>query len=151
MPKRPAVAAGVLIGALVAITAALAAGHAAGTGRASAAAAPASVVGVVEHDFRISLSRTRLAPGPVVFRVTNRGPDAHELIVVRDRGDLPLRQDDMTIDEERLAKRILGALEPGAAGDVRDLRLVLRPGKYVLLCNMYGHYMGGMHSVVTVG
>jgi uncharacterized cupredoxin-like copper-binding protein len=109
----------------------------------------AQVVGVKEHDFLISVSTHRVAAGPTVFRVENDGPDEHELIVVRDNGKLPLRVDGMTVNEESLTKQILGALEPARAGAVRELRLHLTPGRYMLLCNMYGHYMAGMHSVVV--
>jgi uncharacterized cupredoxin-like copper-binding protein len=113
--------------------------------------APAPVVNVVEHDFQITVRQARVAPGAVVFRVWNRGPDAHELIVVRaDRG-LPFRSDGITIDEEALRKQIAGGLEPAPAGARRTLRVRLERGRYVLLCNMYGHYMAGMHSTVIVG
>jgi len=105
---------------------------------------------VTERDFQITPASHRAAPGPIVIRVTNRGPDEHELIVVRDDGHLPLRSDGMTVDEDALAKQTLGALEPGQPGTVRELHLVLSPGRYVLLCNMYGHYMAGMHSDVVV-
>jgi uncharacterized cupredoxin-like copper-binding protein len=108
------------------------------------------VVNVVERDFRVSVSATRLRPGTVVFRVANRGPDAHELIVMRDSGRLPLRPDGITVNEEGLEKQTVGVLEPAGAGRVRELRVKLTPGRYVLLCNMYGHYMGGMHAVVIV-
>jgi uncharacterized cupredoxin-like copper-binding protein len=108
------------------------------------------VVKVVERDFRVSVSTTRLRPGTVVFRVANRGPNAHELVVIRDSGRLPLRADGITVDEEGLEKQTLGVLEPAAAGGLRELRVKLTPGRYVLLCNMYGHYMGGMHAVVIV-
>lgn len=116
----------------------------------SDAAGPAShaVVAVAERDFAINVSSHRVAAGKVLFRVTNKGPDRHELIVVRDDDGLRLRSDGMTVDEEALASRIVGALEPGPAGDVRSLTVDLRPGRYMLLCNMFGHYMGGMRSVV---
>ncbi|MGZ4333929.1 MAG: hypothetical protein ACXVRJ_06605 [Gaiellaceae bacterium] len=136
--------------ALALIAGALAFGRGVATPRASAAVTRSRVIDVVEHDFGIRVSSTRVAAGPVVFRIANRGPDAHELIVVRDRGRLPLRTDGITVDEEALTRRIAGALEPGPAGDVRELRVVLKPGRYVLFCNMYGHYMGGMHSAVVV-
>ena len=42
------------------------------------------------------------------------------------------------------------ALEPGQPGSVRELALHLRPGRYVLLCNMSGHYLGGMHTELVV-
>jgi uncharacterized cupredoxin-like copper-binding protein len=108
------------------------------------------VVDVVERDFKISLSENHLFAGPVVFQADNKGPDAHELIVVRDNGRLPLRPDGMTVNEEGLEKQIVGALEPGPSGDIRDLKVDLKPGRYVLLCNMYGHFMGGMHSTIEV-
>ncbi len=108
------------------------------------------IVNVTERDFRISVSATHLTPGTVVFRVTNHGPDAHELIVIRDAARLALRSDGITVNEEGLQKQTMGVLEPAGAGAVRELRVKLGPGRYVLLCNMYGHYMGGMHAVVTV-
>ena len=110
------------------------------------------VVDVTERDFTIKASPKRIAAGDVVFQSHNRGPDAHELIVVRESGDtaLQLRSDGMTVSEEALKSSIVGTLEPGAPGSVRELRAHLVPGRYVLLCNMSGHYMGGMHTVVTV-
>ena len=111
----------------------------------------ARVISVRERDFRISLSRTHVSAGDVVIRAENSGPDAHELIVIRSDGArLRLRLDGMTIDEEGLEKSIVGALEPGPAGETRELRVRLEPGTYTLLCNMYGHYMGGMHSTLVV-
>jgi len=109
------------------------------------------VVTVKERDFQISLSTTHVGAGEVVFRDRNLGPDAHELIVVRSNGGrLRLRADGMTVDEEGLEKLIVGALEAGPAGSTRELRVHLAPGTYTLLCNMYGHYMGGMHSTLVV-
>jgi uncharacterized cupredoxin-like copper-binding protein len=122
-----------------------------GCGGSGARTSPADVVNVKERDFQISISRSRVAAGDVVFRDKNLGPDAHELIVVRSDGArLRLRPDGMTVDEEGLEKSIVGALEPGLAGSTRELHVRLAPGTYVLLCNMYGHYMGGMHSTLVV-
>jgi uncharacterized cupredoxin-like copper-binding protein len=41
-------------------------------------------------------------------------------------------------------------LEPGDPETVRELAVHLVPGRYVLLCNMSGHYLGGMHTVLVV-
>jgi uncharacterized cupredoxin-like copper-binding protein len=122
-----------------------------GCGGATKDASKGTVVGVRERDFQISLSTTHVGAGEVVFRDRNLGPDAHELIVVRSNGGrLRLRADGMTVDEEGLEKLIVGALEAGPAGSTRELRVHLAPGTYTLLCNMYGHYMGGMHSTLVV-
>ena len=110
------------------------------------------VVDVTERDFTIKASPQRVPAGDVVFQALNRGPDAHELIVVREGGNaaLQLRSDGMTVSEEALKSAIVGTLEPGAPGSLRELHVHLTPGRYVLLCNMSGHYMGGMRTVVTV-
>jgi uncharacterized cupredoxin-like copper-binding protein len=111
----------------------------------------ATVVTVRERDFHIAISRTRIHAGDVVFRAVNSGPDAHELIVIRtDATRLRLRPDGMTVDEESLEPATVGTLEPAPAGETRELRVRLEPGTYTLLCNMYGHYMGGMHSTLVV-
>jgi uncharacterized cupredoxin-like copper-binding protein len=112
-------------------------------------AAGQPIVNVTERDFRISAPR-RLPAGEVNLSVTNRGPDAHELIVVRKRaGQLPIRSDGLTVDEEKIAPEEAGGLEP-ADPTVRGLKLHLRPGTYVLFCNMAGHYKAGMHRTVVV-
>jgi uncharacterized cupredoxin-like copper-binding protein len=129
----------------------LLAGAAAGCGATARLAGGRQVIDVTERDFTIKASPKRVSPGQVVFQARNRGPDAHELIVVRaSDGGLKLRSDGMTVSEEGLKAAVVGTLEPGAPGSVRELRARLAPGRYVLICNMSGHYMGGMHTVVTV-
>jgi uncharacterized cupredoxin-like copper-binding protein len=105
---------------------------------------------VRERDFHIA-APARLSAGEVTLTVDNEGPDAHELIVVRaDSDHLPLRSDGLTVDEEGLGNVVVGGLEPGRPNSVRTLRLDLTPGRYVFLCNMAGHYLGGMHTTVVV-
>jgi uncharacterized cupredoxin-like copper-binding protein len=105
---------------------------------------------VSESDFHISAPST-LKAGEYTFRVHNKGPTDHEfLIAPTQRGSLPLRPDGLTVDEEALERLEPGSLEPGAPGAVRDLTVVLKPGRYVFFCNMEGHYMAGMHSELVV-
>jgi hypothetical protein len=121
-----------------------------GCGGSSRPQARGPVFRVNERDFSISAPR-QVDAGDVTLRVDNLGPDAHELLVARLGNDgLPMRSDGMTIDEEALARRGLQVLEPGASGAVRDLQVRLTPGRYVLFCNMSGHYLGGMHRVLVV-
>jgi uncharacterized cupredoxin-like copper-binding protein len=120
-----------------------------GTG-APVKAGKTAIAAVSEGDFAIT-APTRLKAGNVVLRVHNKGPDEHELIVVRVRGPrLPFRSDGLTLNEEALQHSEPGALEPGQPGSTRDLRVHLAPGRYVLFCNMAGHYLGGMHSNLVV-
>ena len=114
------------------------------------AGAADSTVQVNERDFKISATR-RVRSGSVRFLVHNGGPDAHELIVVRtSSAKLPLRRDGETVDEEALHKATPGTLEPGQPGSRRSLKLHLPPGRYELICNMSGHYLGGMHAALVV-
>jgi uncharacterized cupredoxin-like copper-binding protein len=133
------------------LAAALAAGLVAGCGGVPQVAATGRVIDVTERDFHISISPRVVQPGSVVFRATNRGPDAHELIVVRVRDrKLPLRSDGLTVSEEKLEKSTVGVLEPGQPNTVRELSAQLKPGRYVLFCNMSGHFMGGMRADLVV-
>jgi uncharacterized cupredoxin-like copper-binding protein len=109
-----------------------------------------TVLDVNEADFQIRAPQTASA-GTIVLRVANHGPDQHELIVARaPSGRLGLRSDGVTVNEEALAHAEVGSLEPARSGAVRDLEVHLAPGRYVLFCNMSGHYMGGMHSTLVV-
>jgi uncharacterized cupredoxin-like copper-binding protein len=109
-----------------------------------------AVVHVTERDFHITAPAS-VPGGRVRFVVHNDGPEAHELIVIRvPSGQLPLRNDGITVDEEAMQKATVGALEPGPPRATRELDVDLRPGTYELICNMAGHYLGGMETVFTV-
>jgi uncharacterized cupredoxin-like copper-binding protein len=103
-------------------------------------------VRVKVSDFAIKAPQ-RIAAGNVVFEVRNEGPDTHELILVRaNGGELPLRRDDVTIDEDALEPRTVSVLEDDNPRTVRAWKVRVAPGRYVLICNMSGHYLGGMKT-----
>ena len=80
----------------------------------------------------------------------NKGPDNHELLIVRtDGNELPFRSNGMTVDEDAVEPAVAVALEPEGYGE-REALVRLRPGRYMLFCNMSGHYLGGMHRKLTV-
>jgi uncharacterized cupredoxin-like copper-binding protein len=121
------------------------------SGTASKPTVKGTVVHVTERDFHISVNPVVVPEGNVSLVTRNLGPDTHELIVVKaSDGALPLRPDGITLDEEALKPRTVGELPGGAPGSLRVLRLHLPPGRYVLFCNMLGHYLGGMHAEITV-
>ena len=136
-------------GAACLAVAALALAATACGGRAERPSA-AQIVKVTERDFAIKAPHVVRA-GTVRFVLTNDGPVSHELIVVRaPKGRLPLRKDGFTVDEAALEAQTVGALEPDGPDTTRSLDVLLRPGHYILLCNMAGHYMGGMSSRLVV-
>jgi uncharacterized cupredoxin-like copper-binding protein len=114
-----------------------------GGGARAVTSAPVRVINVKERDFNIRAPRV-LRAGTVRFVVKNTGPVSHELILVRaPSGRQPMRADGLTIDEDALEPQILGALEPAGPG-TRELQVRLKPGRYVMFCNMAGHFMSGM-------
>jgi hypothetical protein len=123
---------------------------AAGCGSAPDRTPSGNVIAVTERDFAITAPKS-LPAGNVVFRVRNKGPVAHELLIVRaPAGSLPMRSDGLTVNEERLTRSEVGVLEPADAHALRDLEVRLAPGRYVLFCNMSGHFLGGMHRSLVV-
>jgi uncharacterized cupredoxin-like copper-binding protein len=108
------------------------------------------VVRVKERDFRIRVRPTRFEAGKVRFVVENAGPVDHEMIIVRKRRNaIPLRADELTVDEEALDPTV-ATLEPAGPGSTREVRLNLPKGSYEIFCNMAGHYLGGMRAFFVV-
>jgi uncharacterized cupredoxin-like copper-binding protein len=109
-------------------------------------------VSITTRDFSFSIrGADDLQAGNVILDVENQGPNSHELVVVRSDGsDLPIRADGITVDEDAIEPRIAGAWEDAEPGARDQLQLRLEPGRYVLFCNMAGHYLGGMHDFLEV-
>lgn len=107
-------------------------------------------VRVKVRDFKVVAPRV-IASGTVALRVHNTGPDTHELLLVRtDSAPLPLRADDLTVDEDAVASRTIGTLEDDHPNTDRIWTVKLAPGTYEIFCNMSGHYLGGMHTRLVV-
>jgi uncharacterized cupredoxin-like copper-binding protein len=99
----------------------------------------------------IKVSKTHVPAGKVTFEVKNISKDViHEMLVagVKDENAvLPFNAAENRIDEE--AAKDLGEvseLDPGKSG---SLTLDLKPGLYVLYCNIPGHFMAGMWTTIT--
>ena len=108
---------------------------------------------VTEKDYRISSPLAPVPAGIVTFDVHNQGPSTHEFVVFEtdqaaDR--LPLGADGLTIDEDAPTLHHVGEFSRIDIGESRTLVLHLRPGTYVLVCNLEGHYLGGMYAAVRV-
>ena len=143
-PWRHAVFAAMLAVAFVGLAAAPAAAQNGGS---------SSTVVVNLHDFKYHDSPSNVPAGTITFKVVNAGPSTHEFNVDRTDvpdGSLPLRADGLTVDEESPLLHRIGSLDSISYQGTRSLTLRLRPGHYVLYCNLEGHYLGGMHVSLTV-
>ncbi len=91
-------------------------------------------------------------PGMVRFDVTNLASGlVHEVQVARINDEaqvLPYDQSRNKVDLEGL--QTLGAVSEIMPNKSASLILDLAPGKYLLFCNVAGHYMAGMWTVIDV-
>ena len=102
------------------------------------------------RDFEIDAPATARA-GEVEIAVHNRGPDTHEIFLVKANDPaLPLRKDGITVDEEAIEDHSPGEIEGTEPGRTSTGTFHLSPGRYELICNMAGHYRGGMHTTLVV-
>ena len=90
--------------------------------------------------------------GIVSFEVTNTSKDTiHEMIVMylADPSQaLPYIAGDSKVDEDKAGdKGEVSELDPGKSG---TLTVALKPGKYLLICNVAGHFMAGMWTTFEV-
>jgi len=112
--------------------------------------------------YSLTLSANTAPAGKVTFHVTNTATDQnHEFVIFKTdlpEDQLPLVDDgngNMIIDEEGAGVEHIDEipdsdLPPGAT---KDLTVDLKPGRYVIVCNLAvntTHYMHGMHAVFTV-
>jgi uncharacterized cupredoxin-like copper-binding protein len=125
----------------------------AGCSTHSSSAATGSRIDVTMHDFGIKVSRHLVRAGKVVLHVTNKGPSTHEINVDLTRyaaGAIPLKRDGLTATEDAKGLRRIDSIEQVNLHHTGDLTLDLKPGRYVLWCNLEGHYLGGMHETFDV-
>jgi uncharacterized cupredoxin-like copper-binding protein len=114
----------------------------------STTAGRGTVVKVTEKEMAILASPTAVPAGKVTLVVTNRGTVEHELVLMRwNKGPKSVPVNNYKADE---GKRVLGEVPELAPGKTGKLKVTLRSGRYLLICNVPGHYMLGMAAPFTV-
>ena len=114
---------------------------------APAAATRVAVLMGKPKEYSLSAAPAQVAAGKTTFVVANRGSVLHEMVVVPSAGGAAaLRQPDGTADEAGTEGEVPD-VEPGAGG---KLTVTLPAGEYVLLCNLPGHFAGGMYTDFVV-
>lgn len=100
----------------------------------------------------IKVSPPEVKAGKVTFNVKNDSKDrVHEMIVIylaNPGRQLPYINAQNRVDEDKAGdKGEVSDLKSGASG---TLRVNLKAGKYLLICNQPGHYAAGMWTEFTV-
>ena len=98
----------------------------------------------------INVNPKMVPHGNVKFNVTNLASNlVHEVIVARVTDEnqlLPYDQSRNKVDVEGV--QTLGSVAEIDPSKSASLTLELKPGKYILYCNVAGHYMAGMWTVI---
>ncbi|MFN8124152.1 MAG: sulfocyanin-like copper-binding protein [Thermoleophilia bacterium] len=100
------------------------------------------------QEFAVVPSVTSAPAGNITFTVVNDGKMMHEMVVVPEPagGAQALKKADGSADETGSP----GEAPDIAAGATKKVTLDLKAGKYLLLCNLPGHFAGGMYTEFTV-
>ena len=111
-----------------------------------------SGVDMSKASMEIKATPATVKAGNITFKVKNSSKDTiHEMIVMylaNPKDPLPYIADENRVDEDKAGdKGEVSELDPGASG---TLTVDLKPGKYVLICNVPGHFATGMWTEFTV-
>ncbi len=100
----------------------------------------------------INVNPKAVAHGDIKFNVTNLASNlVHEVIIARITDEnklLPYDQSRNKVDAEGM--QTLGSIDEIDPSKSASITLELKPGKYLLYCNVAGHYMAGMWTVIEV-
>ena len=109
------------------------------------AAFTATTVKVTLKEFSVAASPKAAKRGKVTFSVHNGGKLAHSFIVVRTNlapGKLPVKNKAVNLTK----LKVIGRIASIKAGKTSSLSAKLAAGKYVLFCNLKGHYQAGQYK-----
>ncbi len=107
-------------------------------------------VTVSEWSFR--LDHSSVPAGQVTLEAVNQGQATHEMVLLKT--DLPtnalkVKANGAEVDESASGE-IMGEVEDLRPGQTKSVTVNLAPGRYVLTCNLLGHYNAGMVTEFTV-
>ena len=110
---------------------------------------PADVdVAVHMQDYRVLLGTATVKAGTVRFGIKNEGGMEHSFELIKT--DLPFDQLPTTGDAKAKEDGLVKQVKSLPVGKVSVVTADLAAGRYVVLCNVAGHYQLGMRAALTV-
>jgi len=107
-------------------------------------------------DFYFSPKNATAKAGMTTIEAPNEGSMEHELVLFKSNmnpAKLPTEAngdvDEEKLDESKAAEEV-GEIADVEPGDTKSEEFELTPGKYVMFCNIPGHYAQGMYGTLTV-
>lgn len=124
------------------------------TGAAAGGGASGKAVEIKMGDYFFAPNSASAKAGQTTIEAPNEGSVEHELVLFKTNmnpANLPTESSG-GVDEEKLDKEAeeVGEIADVEAGDTKSEEFNLSPGKYVMFCNLPGHYAQGMYGTVTV-
>ncbi len=114
-------------------------------------AAGGTTVNATLKQWTLSLDKSSATSGEVTFSATNSGTIDHEFVVFKtDLAPDALPLSGSSVDEQASGVTKKDEIAEFSPGTTKTLTLNLDPGKYVLICNVPGHYQQGLHAAFTV-
>jgi uncharacterized cupredoxin-like copper-binding protein len=109
-------------------------------------------VDVTLDEFSVRASPAAVESGPTTFEIRNTGSVEHDFIVLdtnEDPDDLPLKKG--RVDTKARGVKELGHVHTIRSGQNTTEEIALEAGRYLLICNIEGHFQSGMHAPFQVG
>jgi uncharacterized cupredoxin-like copper-binding protein len=102
-------------------------------------------------EWKVAVASTMKA-GAFTFAITNSGTTPHELLIFESKLDAAAypTQSSGGIDEEGAGVALVSDGENIDPGGTQERKITLKPGKYLFVCNIPGHFQQGMYTVVTL-
>jgi uncharacterized cupredoxin-like copper-binding protein len=119
----------------------------------TAAPVVVATVTVAERELTLTPDVSTVPAGRVKFVVNNVGAIKHEVVVMKTDNDLnalPIDAKTSKVVENGQGDKDIGEVNDVGPQSSGSNVITLTPGKYVLLCNVPGHYSGGMRAPFTV-
>jgi uncharacterized cupredoxin-like copper-binding protein len=128
--------------------------EAAAAGSGGGATGGGAALEIKMGDFFFAPSNATAQAGPTTIEAPNEGSVEHELVLFKtnmDPAKLPTEASG-GVDEEKMDQIAEegGEVPDVEAGETKSGKFHLTPGKYVMFCNLPGHYAQGMYGTLTV-
>lgn len=112
---------------------------------------PTATVEVSLGEWFVKPDKSSVKAGTIEFKVTNDGSIEHEFVIVKTNvapDKIPISGENKA-DVDKVGEEI-GEIEEFEPGKTEEMKVKLKPGKYVLICDVAGHYKNGQRVAFTV-
>lgn len=106
-----------------------------------------AVVSLTLTEWKLTPGQVTVRPGRISFVVRNDGTMAHEFVVLKSH----LHHHTLKVKGGKAVETTrVGRIRQIPSGTSKRITLKVPAGKYVLLCNMLGHYQAGQYAALRV-